>query len=154
MTMKQKFYIYTDGGARGNPGPAGSGAVVTDAKGVVVAEAHKALGVQTNNFAEYQAVIVGLEALKRAIGREKIGDADIEIRMDSELVQRQLSGKYQIKEETLWPMFIKIWNLRVSEFPHVSFVHIPRENNKHADKLSNDAMDESERQLKGNKTLF
>ena len=75
---------------------------------------------------------------------------DIEIKMDSELAQRQLSGKYQIKTETLIPLFIKIWNLRITDFPNIKFAHIPREQNKEADRLSNIAMDENDR----HKNLF
>ena len=142
---KEKIIIYTDGGARGNPGPAGAGAVLTDASGKVIREAHKALGNQTNNYAEYQAVILGLETAKRVIGKDKLSTCEVEIRMDSELVARQLSGEYQIKEETLFPFFIKIWNMQVAgEVPKLKFVHIPREKNKEADRMSNKAMDESE----------
>ena len=63
------------------------------------------------------------------------------MKMDSELVARQLSGKYQIKEESLFPLFIKIWNMKVADFPEISFTHIPREKNKEADRLANEAMD-------------
>ena len=63
------------------------------------------------------------------------------MKMDSELVARQLSGKYQIKEESLFPLFIKIWNMKVADFPEISFIHIPREKNKEADRLANEAMD-------------
>ncbi|MBI5449339.1 ribonuclease HI family protein [Candidatus Gottesmanbacteria bacterium] len=143
--MKKKIIVYTDGGARGNPGSAGSGAYITHEDGKVIKECTKSLGVNTNNFAEYTAVIIGLEAVKRMFGSEKLKEIDVEIRMDSELVQRQLSGKYQIKEETLFPLFIKIWNMRVTDFPNLKFVHIPREGNKEADRLSNIAMDENDR---------
>ncbi len=142
--MKKKIIVYTDGGARGNPGNAGSGAYIVDGDGRVLKECHQALGVQTNNYAEYQAVILGLENLKRILGVENIKDYDIEIKMDSELVKKQLSGEYQIKEPTLFPQFIKIWNMQVKDFPNLKFTHIPREQNGNADRLSNVAMDEGE----------
>ncbi len=137
----QTIIVYTDGGARGNPGPAGAGAVIVGADGKILKEVSKFLGRQTNNFAEYQAVIEALEALKRLFGATKLKEAHIEVRMDSELVVRQLSGVYQIKEPTLFPQYIKIHNMQVKDFPHVRFAHIPREKNKGADKLANDAMD-------------
>ena len=140
----KKIIIYTDGGARGNPGNAGAGAYIVDEDGCVLKQCSQPLGVQTNNFAEYQAVILGLENLKRILGSERLKDYEIEIKMDSELVKRQLSGEYQIKEETLFPLFIKVWNMRVRDFPHLKFTHIPREENTEADRLSNLAMDKGE----------
>ena len=136
----QKIILHTDGGARGNPGPAGVGVVIKDEDGTTRKELSKFLGHQTNNFAEYEAVILGLEGVKKIFGTAKCKELSIEIRMDSELVARQLSGKYQIKEPTLFPQFIKIHNLRVSTFPHITFTHIPREKNKEADRLANEAM--------------
>ena len=144
MTMAH-YILYTDGGARGNPGPAGSGAVICDGDGRVLKNAHKAHGVATNNFAEYQAVVLALETLKKMVPEAKRKECEVEVRMDSELVMRQLTGRYQIKEETLFLSFIKIWNIRVADFPRITFVHIPREQNKLADEQSNIAMDESER---------
>lgn len=140
--LKSKLIIYTDGGARGNPGPAGAGWVITDGHGNKIKDGYKYLGEQTNNYAEYQAVILALQDLKKKIGKEKIMDLDIEVKMDSELVCRQLSGKYQIKEESLFPLFIKVWNMRVETFKNLRFTHIPRERNKAADRLSNLAMDQ------------
>ncbi|MBI4136112.1 MAG: ribonuclease HI family protein [Candidatus Vogelbacteria bacterium] len=142
----EKFIIYTDGGSRGNPGEAGAGAVVTDRTGAVLKEAHRALGVMTNNEAEYQAVILGLETIKKAVGKARAAAAEIEIKLDSELVAKQLAGKYQIKEKTLQPLFMKIWNARVVTFPHLTFTYIPREKNRRADQLANRAIDESTRQ--------
>jgi len=133
----QTVIIYTDGGARNNPGPAGAGVVIQD--GTKKIELKKFLGNQTNNWAEYEAIILALsEAKKRGLsGRE------IEIRMDSELIQRQLINQYQIKEETLWPQYIKVHNLLVAHFPHITFVHIPRAQNAEADRLVNEAIDEA-----------
>ena len=132
----QKVIIYTDGGARNNPGPAGAGVVIQD--GTKKIELKKFLGNQTNNWAEYEAVILALsEAKKRGLGGR-----EIEIRMDSELIQRQLINQYQIKEETLWPQYIKVHNLLVAHFAHITFVHIPRAQNAEADRLVNEAIDE------------
>ena len=138
----QKVVIYTDGGARGNPGPAGAGAVIADGEGTVLKEISKFLGHQTNNFAEYEAVILALGELKKIIPKAKRKDVPVEVKMDSELVARQLSGKYQIKEPSLFPQFIRAHNLIVSEFPHSTFTHVRREHNKEADRLANEAMDE------------
>jgi len=148
-----KVLIYTDGGARNNPGPAGVGVVIlngtrsTDSTGSPQAssgqakkvELKKYIGERTNNWAEYEAVVLALtEAKKRGLaGRE------IEMRMDSELIQRQLTDKYQVKEETLWPQYMKVHNLVVAHFPHITFVHVRREENKDADRLVNEAIDEA-----------
>lgn len=132
--------MFTDGGARGNPGPAGIGVQVTDAEGKVLAEVSESIGNSTNNFAEYQAVMVGLQTLKQKFGK-RTKEMEIEIKLDSELVKKQLNGEYQIKEPGLVPMFIEIHNLRVANFPHLTLTHIPREQNKEADRLANEAMD-------------
>jgi len=137
---RKKIIIYTDGGARGNPGPAGAGAYLVGDDGKELKGVSRYLGVQTNNVAEYEAVILGLHEAKKLFGK-KIKDLDIEVRMDSELVKKQLSGEYQIKEETLFPYFIKIWNMQVKDFPKLIYTHVPREKNRDADKLANEAMD-------------
>ena len=136
----EKILCYTDGGARGNPGPAGAGAAITKADGTVLAELSQFLGNGTNNFAEYAAVILALKELKKKFGN-KTKSLIIEMRMDSELVGRQLSYQYQIKEPSLVPQFLEIHNMRVKDFPHITFVHIPRAKNKIADRLANEAMD-------------
>ena len=136
----EKILCYTDGGARGNPGPAGAGAVITKADGTVLAELSQFLGNGTNNFAEYAAVILALKELKKKFGN-KTKSLAIEMRMDSQLVARQLSYKYQIKEPSLVPQFLEIHNMRVKDFPHITFIHIPRAQNKVADRLANEAMD-------------
>lgn len=136
----QKIIIYTDGGSRNNPGIAGAGAVIKNAEGETLKEIAKPLGIKTNNWAEYEAVIIGLQEAKKMFGK-KLADMEVEVRMDSELVLRQLSGKYQIKEETLFPQFIKIWNMRVKDIPHMKFTHVRREENKEADRMANEAMD-------------
>lgn len=136
----KRVIAYTDGGARGNPGPAGAGAIAYDEAKNVIFAGCQFLGNATNNFAEYAAVVLALQELKRQFGKTtKI--MQIEVRMDSELVKKQLSGEYQIKEPSLVPQFIEIHNLRVSSFPHLKFVHVRREENKEADRLANEAMD-------------
>lgn len=140
---KRKIIIYTDGGSRGNPGPAGAGAYITDSEGKKLKGVSKFLGVQTNNFAEYEAVILGLHEIKKMFGKN-VKDMDIEVRMDSELVKKQLSGEYQIREESLFPHFIKIWNMQVKDMPKLKFTHVPREKNQDADQLANVAMDGGE----------
>jgi len=137
---QHKIIIYTDGGSRGNPGPAGAGVVVADGKGEVIKKCSKFLGKKTNNEAEYEAVIFALGKIKHLFGKEKVKNFNLEFRMDSELVARQLRGEYKIKEEKLFPLFIKIWNLKM-EFGEISFLEIPREKNKEADALANEAMD-------------
>jgi ribonuclease HI len=139
--MKEKITLFTDGGARGNPGPAGIGIVVLDADKKVLKEESRYLGERTNNFAEYEAVITGLQILKKLFSKDKLKKLDIEVKLDSQLVARQLSGEYQIKEETLFPQFIKVHNMQVKDFPKIKFSYIPREENKHADILANKAMD-------------
>lgn len=133
----KKLTIYTDGGARNNPGPAGAGAVIVDENGDVIKEVSKYLGVQTNNWAEYEAVILGFETAK-ALG---LKEREIEFKLDSELIARQLSGVYQVKEPNLFEQFIKVNNFKVKDFPNVTFMHIRREENSEADRLANEAMD-------------
>lgn len=129
-----KFIIFTDGGARGNPGPAGIGAVIYNEDKVLVAEISEYLGETTNNQAEYKALIA---ALKKAI---TLGAIEVECYLDSELVVKQLNREYKIKNKELAPLFLEIHNLSLN-FKKISFTHIPRERNKEADKLANEAMD-------------
>lgn len=150
--IKDKIIVYTDGGARGNPGPAGLGIVIADEQGNVFKKISEFLGERTNNWAEYEAVIKALEALKKMYGKEKLKHIKVEMFLDSELVVRQLNGEYKIKEETLFPQFIRVWNLRISDVPNVSFTHVEREKNKEADALANAAMDEAAERGK-NQTL-
>lgn len=132
-----KVVIYTDGGARNNPGPAGAGFVIID--GTKRVELKKFLGERTNNSAEYEAIVLALQETKK----RGLASRDIEVRMDSELIQRQLTDEYQVKEESLWPQYMKVHNLVVAHFPNIRFVHIPREKNKEADRLVNEAIDEA-----------
>ncbi|MFI9528858.1 bifunctional RNase H/acid phosphatase [Micromonospora rosaria] len=130
-----RVVIEADGGSRGNPGPAGYGAVVRDsASGEVLAERSEAIGVTTNNIAEYRGLIAGLEAAA------ELGAAEVEARMDSKLVVEQMCGRWQIKHPGLRPLAAQAAAL-VGRFGAVRFTWIPRERNKHADALANAAMD-------------
>jgi ribonuclease HI len=139
--------IYTDGGARGNPGPAGIGAVIQDAEGKVLKEIAEYIGEATNNFAEYEALIRALEECKKIFGH-KLREAVIEVRMDSELVVRQLSGLYKVKEPALKEQFARVAAMRLEDAPNIVFTHVRREGNAHADTLVNQAIDASSPRLR------
>lgn len=139
-SFSEKIIIYTDGGSRGNPGPAAFGVVFTNAHGKILKSYGKTLGVRTNNEAEYEAVIFAMQKAKALFGGEKIKKLDFEIRTDSELVANQLRGEYKMENEKLQPLFMKTWNLKI-DFGVVKFTHIPREKNKEADRLVNEALD-------------
>ncbi len=130
-----KLVIYTDGGARGNPGPAGCGAVLLfpDKK---IKEFSRFLGKATNNQAEYEGVVLGLEKARAFKATE------INFYLDSKLIVEQLNRRYKIKDPKLGSLFIKIWNLSQS-FKKVNFYYIPREKNKPADRLVNRVIDEN-----------
>jgi len=136
--MPKKVRIYTDGGARGNPGPAGIGAVIIDldqgSEGEVLAEISEYLGETTNNQAEYQAVIAGLSKAANLNAQE------VEIISDSELLVRQCNGEYKVKDPDLAKLFMKVWNLQ-QNFKKVIFNHTLRSGNKEADRLVNEAID-------------
>ncbi|HRH32887.1 MAG TPA: ribonuclease HI family protein [bacterium] len=127
------FIIHSDGGARGNPGPAAIGVVLT-CEGKVVATISKYIGETTNNQAEYQAIIAGLE--KALEYQAEV----VECFLDSELVVKQLRHEYKVKNKELATLFVKAHNLSL-QFKKISFNHIPREENKAADKLVNNALD-------------
>lgn len=132
--MIREITIYTDGGARGNPGPAAIGFVIYDDNQRVIKQKGEFIGEATNNYAEYMAVVRALEEAK------KINPEVINFYLDSNLVVQQLNQKYKIKNEELGRLFIKIWNLRQS-FKKVTFTYIPRTKNKIADSLVNKALD-------------
>lgn len=136
-----KIIAYIDGGARNNPGPAAIG-VIFEKSGekIEAGEYSKFIGQATNNGAEYQAAIFALKKIKQLIGREKSKSAEVEIRSDSELLINQLKGRYKIKEKSLTPFFIEIWNLK-QDFGKVKFVQVAREENKKADRLVNKELD-------------
>ncbi len=146
MVKTDKIIAYTDGGARGNPGPAAIGVVILRGKQVIGKYAEN-IGERTNNEAEYEAVIFAFQKIKHLFGKQKTRDLDIEVRVDSELVCRQLSGKYKITEERFFPLFIKIWNLKM-DFGNISFAEIPREENAEADRLLNEELDRKTTQAK------
>ena len=131
---KEKLIIYCDGGARGNPGPAGIGIVVYDDKGEKLLSSGKYIGETTNNQAEYQAVIFALEQIKKFKAR------DLTFFLDSELLVNQLNRRYKIKDQDLAKLFLKIWNLTIN-YPKIIYKHIGREKNKEADAEVNKAID-------------
>lgn len=130
---EKKILIYTDGGSRGNPGPAASGYVV-DGKPYGVY-----LGVATNNVAEYTAILRALEQARADAGAN-VGSCSVEVRMDSQLAQRQLIGRYKMKNTGLRPIFDQI-KILAQQFGSVTFVHIPREENTLADAEVNRVLD-------------
>ncbi len=133
------FTIYGDGGSRGNPGPAGSGAIIRNEAGETVATVSEFLGVATNNVAEYTAILRALEKLS-AMLESKTKDADVRVCMDSMLVVRQMKGEWKIKHPNMKPLAARVGEL-TQLFKSVSFEHVYREHNKDADALANEAMD-------------
>jgi ribonuclease HI len=131
---------YIDGGARGNPGPAGYGVRIESADGEVLAELHGALGIATNNVAEYNGLLAALQ------WAGDHGERDVLIRADSELLVKQMRGEYKVKHPGLQPLYVR-GRLLVMQLDKVRFEHVRREFNKEADRLSNLGMDEAERML-------
>ena len=136
----QKIRVHSDGGARGNPGPAAIGVVIENDSGTLQ-ELSEYIGESTNNIAEYMAVLRGMVALKGLLG-EKTRETEIDWRLDSELVVKQLSGEYKVKNPGLRDIYLDIQDLR-AQFPRLSFKHVRREENKEADRLVNEAMDKA-----------
>lgn len=135
-----KFTIHADGGARGNPGPAGAGAVIRSEVGSTVGSVSKFLGHRTNNFAEYEAVILAFEALTKLVPAKKRAQTSVEVKMDSELVVKQMKKEYKVKHPVLKEQQARLAQVAAA-FGSVSFTHVPREQNSDADALANDAMD-------------
>jgi ribonuclease HI len=132
---------YIDGGARGNPGPAGYGVRIESADGTVIEELHGGLGIATNNVAEYNGLLAALQwAVSNNAGR-------LHIRADSELLVKQMRGEHRVKNPGLQPLYVRA-RLLAAELDDVKFEHVRRECNKEADRLSNLGMDEAEAQLK------
>jgi len=129
-----KFIIFSDGGARGNPGPAGIGFVIKDEDENILYEEGRCIGETTNNQAEYQAIVAALEKAVEMKGE------DLHCFLDSELVVKQLNGEYKVKDLGLAQQYMKIWNLQ-KKFKSVKYEHIYREYNKLADSLVNQALD-------------
>lgn len=130
--------IYTDGGSRGNPGPAAIGAVISLPEGEKTYA--QPIGNTTNNVAEYSAVIFALKKAKQLLTKNGARRTHVELRTDSELLVKQLNAEYKIKDADLVPLFINVWNLR-QDFASVKFTHVLREKNKLTDKLVNRALD-------------
>lgn len=129
-----KFVLRTDGGARGNPGPAAYGFVIEDESGQVIKEGSKFLGDKTNNQAEYEGLLAGLEEVKN------LGASAVTCFLDSELVVKQLRQEYRVKDKALGVLFVKVWNLS-QQFKKVEFKHVLRGQNKRADWLLNNELD-------------
>ena len=132
--MKNKrLVLHVDGASRGNPGPAGIGVVIADTKGATVKSVYKYIGESTNNIAEYNALICGLE---EAIA---LGAHEVIVNMDSELVARQMNGEYRVKNEDIKPLFEKALGI-LKGFNSFEIHHVDRSKNKEADKLANKAI--------------
>jgi len=134
------FTIHADGGARGNPGPAGAGAVVRDGLGNIVASVSDFLGHQTNNFAEYEAVIRAFDKLAKLVPASERGATSVEVKMDSELVVKQMNKIYKVKHPVLKEQQARLAQV-AGAFGSVTFAHVRREQNGDADALANEAMD-------------
>jgi ribonuclease HI len=135
--MTNKLLIHTDGGARGNPGPAATGIIIKNAKGETIIKFGEFLGIQTNNFAEYSAVIAGLKKAAELKAEE------IEIISDSSLLVEQLNRNWKVKEPTLQILFVKAWN-ELIKFKKYKIRHVRRELNKEADAVVNEILDKSD----------
>lgn len=146
----KKIIIYTDGGSRGNPGKAGIGVIFANEKGQIVKSYGEYLGDGlTNNEAEYKAVVFALKKFKSLFGKELSKNSEVEIRSDSELMVKQMNAEYKILDEKIQKLFLEVWNLKF-DFKLVKFKIIPREKNKEADRLVNEALDSEA----SNKRLF
>ncbi len=142
-----KAVLHTDGGARGNPGPAGIGVVLEDESGESIGEIAEGIGRATNNVAEYRALIAGLELAV------EMGVTDIEILADSELVVSQMTGEWKIKDNKLRPLALRA-NSLLNRFETYSLRHVRREENADADKLANQGMDQAELDLERDEESF
>lgn len=132
--------MHSDGGARGNPGPAGIGAIIKrKSDGEILAQCSQYIGEATNNQAEYRALVCALEKLNSLMDPRFV---EAECYLDSELVVKQLNREYRVKDRELASLFVKAWNLSQG-FAKIGFFHVPRAENKDADKLVNIAIDEA-----------
>lgn len=138
MVSMQHITVHTDGGARGNPGPAGIGVAVFDEAHAPMTELAEFIGAATNNVAEYTAIVRALEHIATIVPDTKA--VHLTVKLDSELVQRQMNGVYKVKDATLKTYFEKAKTL-TDTYASVTFIHVPRSENKVADKLANEAMD-------------
>jgi ribonuclease HI len=136
--------IYIDGGSRGNPGPSALGVVIIDEKKKAVKKYSQYLDRATNNEAEYQALIFALKKAKALFGKEKVKSASLKIFSDSELLVNQMAGRYKVVDPNIQLFFLKAWNLTI-DFGKIVFQAVPRSENKDADRLVNEALDQEER---------
>lgn len=135
-----KVIIHCDGGSRGNPGPAALGVVIEyDGK---IKEYSQSLGVRTNNEAEYEAVIFALKKTKALLGKAGAKNREVEVLVDSELLFKQITGKYKVLDKKIQSLFLQLWNLKI-DFPRIVFRHTLRGGNKQADLLVNRELDAS-----------
>lgn len=141
-----KYIVYTDGGSRGNPGEAAIGVVVCNDQGEALKKYGEPIGQATNNEAEYQSLIFALKKMKQVFGKKAMAQARLEVRMDSELIVNQLNHQYKIEEPNLQQLFLQVWNLML-DFGPIKFVAVPREQNKEADRLVNQALDNQQENL-------
>lgn len=146
-----KIIIHTDGGSRGNPGPAAVGVVISASGGGEGSTTWKKeygeyIGETTNNEAEYRAVIFALKKLKPLFGLDKCQESLVEFFLDSELIVKQLNKEYKLKDKNIQNFFIEIWNLTF-DFGDVSFRYIPREENQEADRIVNQVLDRETNKL-------
>jgi len=133
-----KIIVFTDGASKGNPGPSSIGVAIYNGAGLLLKEYSEAIGKTTNNVAEYQAVIFALKKIKALYGKKSAKESEILINSDSKLLVKQLNGEFKIKDEKIKKLFIEVWNQKM-DFKKVSFKKIPREKNKLADSLANQA---------------
>jgi ribonuclease HI len=139
MNTINVYTIFTDGGSRGNPGPAASGYTIEGPDIRRIERGHY-LGVETNNVAEYSAAILALNTLKTTIGAERAQASHVRVMSDSELLVRQVNGEYKVKDAGLKKLFVDLYNAR-QDFAKVTFTHVRREHNTDADRMVNEALD-------------
>lgn len=136
----KKVIVFVDGGSVGNPGPSAIGVVICNENLEPLKRYSKYLGEGTNNEAEYQAVIFALQKLKALFGKKAVQDLEIQVNSDSELLVKQLTGKYKILDPKIQSLFLKAWNLKI-DYDKIRFNLIPREKNEEADRLVKKAID-------------
>lgn len=139
-----KFFIYTDGASKGNPGPSGIGVAIYNRRNSLLKEYSEFLGEATNNEAEYQAAVFALEKFKLLFGKKKAKESEVVLRTDSDLLVKQMNGEYKIESQGLQPLFLRLWNLRL-DFGELRIEHLRREENEKADRLAKEAVEEEER---------
>ena len=142
LTNMNKIRIFSDGAARGNPGPSGVGVVIE--AGGRKKTYREFIGYATNNEAEYKALIFALQKVKLIFGKAKSKNLKLECFLDSELIVKQLNHEYKVLEENIQKFFLLLWNLS-TDFKEVKYIHIPRVKNSEADRLANLALDEATR---------